>query len=889
MEFILSYIHFTIAVIYAALSFFIIVKDPRSPLHLTCAGVLVCFFIWSSSMAVIHHPAVSLETAVFFEQTGSTGWIWFNLFFLWFAWLYVGKPYIRFFKFFTILVVTIPLILSVQQITNHALIIGHEQRTWGWFSVWSRSRWMFLFLIYYHSFIITGAVFLFSAMVKSDNVLFRRQSAIMLIGGLLSLTIGTIVNIIFPLFFPEHSIPTADITALFWALGLVYAVYRYQLLNITPFIAAGRIISVMNDLLFLLDLRGRIVSVNKAAVTILACPEEKLTGLDFDTLIADNGSQQHTILNLIRDTPSNSIETVLSFSKTVKIPVALSIALIKNSGIVCVAHDISLQKMRTESLREAKQELETEIARATLELQKTNVLLTQEVLNHKKAVRELRDSQERFRIIFENAPDGMYIAKCEGTLIEANREAFRISGLFKSEILGKTVNQLGLSLESASNPGSLPVNDAILRRKDGSSLPVELSVHQVKIGGEELSLGVIRDLSLRKKAEAEAEALKAELHQAQKMEAIGRLAGGIAHDFNNLLGGISGFAQLLYKQLETERPESAVMVKKILNAASQASGRIAQLLAFARKGHFRIETVNIQQTIEEVIGLLEHTIDKKIILNHCFMAEQPIVSGDRSQLHSALLNLAVNARDALPSGGEITFKTELVGITPDTVRNFGHAGQPGTFLKVTVQDNGIGMNDETRARIFEPFYTTKEQGKGTGLGLASVYGTVKHHNGCIEVESAPGRGTTITVYLPVSAMPAAITPDEPSFEKTGSDKGRILIVDDVELLREMMRETLNIVGYEAYECIDGRDAVEWYSRNCNICDLIILDISMPILSGRECFAALKKINPLVKVIITSGHSMDKEINDTLKDGAVAFLKKPFDSDELIATIRKNLD
>ncbi len=838
-------------------------------------------------MAVIHHPAVSLETAVFFEQTGSVGWIWFNLFFLWFAWLYVGKPYIRFFKFFIILALVIPLVLSFQQIANHALICGHEQRSWGWFSVWSGSGWMYLYLVYYLSFIITGAVLLFSAMVKSDNVIYRRQSAIMLIAGLLSLITGTIVNIVIPVFFPEKAIPTADIAALFWALGLVYAVYRYQLLNITPFIAAGRIISVMNDLLFLLDPQGRIVSVNNAAVRALACPEEKLKGVDFDILIADSNLQKHAVLNLLRDTPSNSIETILSSSSSVKIPVTLSISLIKGTGIVCVAHDISLQKMRTESLREAKLMLETEVVRATMELQKTNMLLTQEIQQHKLAASELRDSQERFRIIFENAPDGMYIAKSEGTLIDANREALRISGLFKDEILGKTINQLGLSLESDS--GSLPANDAILRRKDGSSLPVEVSVHQIKIGGEELTLGVIRDLSSRKKAEAEAEALKAELHQAQKMEAIGRLAGGVAHDFNNLLGGISGFAQLLYKQLETERPESAVMVKKILNAASQASGRVTQLLAFARKGNFRVESINIHQIIEEMIGLLEHTIDKSIVLNHCFKAEQPIVSGDRSQLHSALLNLAVNARDALPSGGEITFKTEQVGISPDTVRNFGYAVQPGTFLKITVQDNGIGMNDETRARIFEPFYTTKEQGKGTGLGLASVYGTVKHHNGCIEVESAPGSGTIFTIYLPVSAMPLTAPLNKQASEKTGSAKGRILIVDDVEILREMVRETLNIVGYEAFECSDGSEAVEWYSCNCNRCDLIILDISMPNLSGRECFAALKKINPQVKVIITSGLTMDKEIRDTLKDGAVAFMKKPFDSDELIATIRKNLD
>jgi PAS domain S-box-containing protein len=887
MEYFLSYSHFFSAIIFATLGVIIIAKDPRSLLNLTCAGVFICLFIWSGSKTIIDNPATSLNIASFVERLGSAGWIWFTFFFLWFIWLYTRKPQIPFFKFFVFLSILLPAVLNFQQLVNSSLILEHLHRPWGWIAIWSSSIWTYLFFAYNSGSFVVGIILIYSAIKKSDNPLFKKQSALMILTGSLSMIPGVVVNVVMPIFFLDHAVPFADVIALCWAIGLSYAVFKYQFLDITPFIAAGRIIDVMNDLLFLLDLKGQIISVNRAALKSLNCLENQVQGIDFKHLLAESDSKKNSILNLIRTSSSTSIETTLSIPPGPAIPVILSTSLIPGSGIVCVAHDISLQKMRTESLNEAKTMLETEVSRATAELQKTNQLLVQEISEHKQATAALVETEERFRVVFENAPDGIYLAEKNGKLLDVNNEGLRISGFEKDKIIGEPIDQLGLQLME------LPLDvtegasfESAVIRADGTTVPIEFSNHTVKVQGRELTLGVVRDISLRKKSETEAEHLKAELLQAQKMEAIGRLAGGVAHDFNNLLGGIIGYTGVLKKIVQTQ-PKAAEIVNKIHNVARQATDRVAQLLAFARKGKYQVGPVDMHIVIDEVVGLLEHTIDKKITLNRNFHASHAVVSGDHSQLHSAMLNLAVNARDALPAGGLITFTTEMTTVavnanTPEVT--------PGKFILIKVQDNGMGMSEEVRSRIFEPFFSTKEQGKGTGLGLASVYGTIKNHNGFIELESSPGNGATFTISLPLTDIPLPVASTEPVADFCVVHKtGTILIVDDIAILREMIAESLKDVGFTTHECSDGVEALEWLRSHHSKCDLIILDLTMPVMGGRECYNALKKIDPALKVIITSGHAMDKEIGDILEEGAVAFLQKPFEIVELIRTVRKSMD
>jgi PAS domain S-box-containing protein len=887
MEYFLSYSHFFSAIIFATLGVIIIAKDPRSLLNLTCAAVFICLCIWSGSKTIIHNPATSLGIVSLFERMGSIGWIWFTFFFLWFIWLFTRKPKIPFFKFVVVLNIIVPAVLNFQQLVNSRLIFEHLHRSWGWLAIWSSSIWTNLFFAYTGASMFAGIVLIFHGIKKSDNPLFKKQSVLMLLTGSLTMISGTIVNVIMPIFFRDHAIPVADITALSWAIGLSYAVFKYRFLDITPFIAAGRIIEVMNDLLFLLDLKGQIISVNRAAIKSLNCLEHQLTGVDFRNLIAEADSKKNPILNLICTSSSTSIETTLSASPGPAIPVTLSTSLIPGSGIVCVAHDISLQKMRTESLNEAKKMLETEVSRATAELQKTNQLLVQEISEHKAATAALVETEERFRVVFENAPDGIYLAEKDGKLLDVNNEGLRISGFEKEKIIGESIDQIGLQiLEQPLEVTEGASYESSIKRADGTIVPIEFSNHTVKVKGKELSLGVVRDISLRKKSEAEAEHLKAELLQAQKMEAIGRLAGGVAHDFNNLLGGIIGYTGVLKKMLQSQ-PKAAEIVNKIHNVARQSTDRVAQLLAFARKGKYQDGPVDMHIVIDEVIGLLEHTVDKRISLNRNYNAGQSIVSGDHSQLHSAMLNLAVNARDALPSGGLITFTTEIA--TVEVNANMPEV-TPGTYIRIKVQDNGIGMDERVRARIFEPFFSTKEQGKGTGLGLASVYGTIKNHNGFIELESSPGMGATFTISLPLTDTPLSVDSTEPAADFcVVHNTGTILIVDDIAILREMVAESLKDVGFTTHECSDGVEALEWFRSHHMKCDLIILDLTMPNMSGRECYNALKKIDPTLKVIITSGHAMDKDIGDFLKEGAIAFLQKPFEIVELIGTVRKSMD
>lgn len=886
MEYFWSYGHFFSAITFATLGVIIIVKDPRSLLNLTCAAVFICLCIWSGSKTIIHHPATTLDVATLVERIGSIGWIWFTFFFLWFIWLFTRKPQIPFFKFFVVLSILVPASLNFQQLVNSRLIFEHLHRPWGWLAIWSSSIWTYLFFAYNSGSLIVGIILIYMAMKKSDNPLFKQQSALMIITGSLSMAAGMIVNVVMPIFFRDHAVPVADITTLCWAVGLSYAVFKYRFLDITPFIAAGRIIDVMNDLLFLLDLKGQIISVNRAAIKSLNCIENQINCVDFRNLIAESDSKKNSILNLIRTSSSTSIETTLSVSPGPSIPVTLSTSLIPGSGIVCVAHDISLQKMRTESLNGAKKMLETEVSRATAELQKTNELLVNEILEHKQATAALVETEERFRVVFENAPDGIYLAENDGKILDVNNEGLRISGFKKEKIIGEAIDQIGLQLrEQPLDVIEGTTYESAVIRVDGTTVPIEFSNHTVRVQGRELTLGVVRDISSRKKSESEAERLKAELLQAQKMEAIGRLAGGVAHDFNNLLGGIIGYTGVLKKMLQSQ-PKAAEIVDKIHNVARQATDRVAQLLAFARKGKYQVGPVDMHTVIDEVIGLLEHTIDKRITLDRKFNAARAIVSGDHSQLHSAMLNLAVNARDALPSGGQITFTTELTTVAvnaniPDVT--------PGTFIKIIVQDNGMGMDEAIRSRIFEPFFSTKEQGKGTGLGLASVYGTIKNHNGFIELDSSLGQGATFTISLPLMDTLISVPSTETVSDPCATHTGTILIVDDVDILRDMITESMREVGFTTHECIDGIEAVEWFGSHHGECDLIILDLTMPNMSGRECFFALKKIDPSLKVIITSGHAMDSEIGDILKGGALAFLQKPFEIDELVRTVSKALE
>jgi two-component system cell cycle sensor histidine kinase/response regulator CckA len=533
------------------------------------------------------------------------------------------------------------------------------------------------------------------------------------------------------------------------------------------------------------------------------------------------------------------------------------------------------------------------------ELKKTNIRLMREIAEQRLAVEEMRESEERFRILFDYAPDGMYLTDLRGAFLEGNREAERIIGYPKNELIGKSFLSLNLlppsqlikaaGLLTRSILGIPTGPDEItLIRKDGSAILVEIRTFPMNIHGKKIVLGIARDISQRKKVEEETRQFKLELHHAQKMEAIGRLAGGIAHDFNNLLGGIVGYADLLRMKLSASLPSESSTAQKIVDIAQQASRLTSQLLAFSRKGKYQVQAIDLHECIDDTTQILERTISKKIAIVKKFDARSAVVMGDRSQLQNAFLNIGVNARDAMPDGGILTFESSTFDLDTAIARSYPYKVDPGTFIKISVTDTGIGMDAETRARAFEPFFSTKGSGKGTGLGLASVYGTVKNHNGFIELWSEKGKGTSIIICLPITAAsPAA---QEMSDTTRGDRKiaGRILVVDDEKIVRDMASDALLMLGYTVVSCADGSEAVAKYRGRSGEYDLVLLDLTMPGMGGRECLKELRSINARLKVIITSGHALDNEISAILTDNTISFLQKPFDLRALSGAVSRAL-
>jgi signal transduction histidine kinase/ActR/RegA family two-component response regulator len=400
-------------------------------------------------------------------------------------------------------------------------------------------------------------------------------------------------------------------------------------------------------------------------------------------------------------------------------------------------------------------------------------------------------------------------------------------------------------------------------------------------------------LELRRKVAALQESLDSHqgdenqhAYNALKMEAVGRLAGGIAHDFNNILTAIQGNAELLQMEGfgQAERDD---MLKQVVAASRRAAELTRQLLDFARKGTFQIVAVDTTAIIEQSVALLSHSIDKRIDIKLDLQADPPTVLADPSQIENALVNLGMNACDAMPNGGVLTFATKNVALDEESCADYPSEIVPGPYVEVCVCDTGGGMDSKTRSRIFEPFFTTKEVGQGTGLALASVYGCIKSHYGNIHVDSHPGQGTTFRVLLHASET-ACVSANSPPGQDVISGTGHVLVVDDEGIVREFVSTALQKLGYSVSLCINGAEAVEYFKDSHQNVDLVILDLIMPVLNGPDTFRKLKAIDPDVKVLISSGFSQNQTTNGLIDEGALGLLSKPFRINELAHTLATHI-
>lgn len=382
--------------------------------------------------------------------------------------------------------------------------------------------------------------------------------------------------------------------------------------------------------------------------------------------------------------------------------------------------------------------------------------------------------------------------------------------------------------------------------------------------------------------------LEAQYQQSQKMEAVGTLAGGISHDFNNLLQSILGYCQLLLFKKQKEDPEFNKL-KEIERATIRASELTLQLLTFSRKVESKLRPVNLNHQVEHVHKILKRTIPKMIDIELHLEKNLKIINADPAQIEQVLMNLAVNARDAIREEGRLIIETENLTLNEEYCKT--HLGtHPGEYVLLIVSDTGHGMDKETADHIFEPFFTTKGLGKGTGLGLSMVYGIVNSHGGHITCYSEPEEGTTFKIYLPVigAEIGEQVTEKEEEIIPEGGNEG-ILLVDDEEFIRNLGEEMLTKFGYRVFTAPDGESALKLYQEKKKKISLIILDLIMPGMGGRKCLEEFRKMNPWLKVVIASGHSVNGHVKEILENGAKGFISKPYDVNQMLKIIREVLD
>lgn len=525
--------------------------------------------------------------------------------------------------------------------------------------------------------------------------------------------------------------------------------------------------------------------------------------------------------------------------------------------------------------------------------------ILRDITKRKRTEEELKHSEEKYRTILENMEEGLYELDLSGRVTFVNDAYCKMLGYPRDELLGmqywkeklkkafpEVADKVFKIVNSVYKTGkSANIEKHKVIRKDGSFGIHELSVSLLrdKEGNPIGFRGIVRDATEQYWAEKEKKKIEAQLQQMQKMEAIGTLAGGIAHDFNNLLMSIQGKVSIILYNLNKDHPLHG-QIKSIEQLIKNGSEVTKQLLGFARGGKFEVQSVNLNELVKNSKKMFAST--KKEIKMHATLQKNIwSVEADPNQIDQVLLNLFVNASQAMPDGGDMYIETENVQLDETFVKTY--LVKPGKFVRMSVADTGVGMEEETIKKIFDPFFTTKGMNRGTGLGLASAYGIIKNHNGIINVYSEKGMGTTFNIYLPASER--KIIKESRPKDKMQKGTETILLIDDEERVIEAASEMLKLLGFTVISAKSGKEAIKIYQKTKNTIDLVVLDMVLPEMNGSEIFDHLKKINPKIKVLLSSGYSVNGLAEEILNKGCKGFIQKPFTLEKLSQRIRDVLD
>ncbi len=520
--------------------------------------------------------------------------------------------------------------------------------------------------------------------------------------------------------------------------------------------------------------------------------------------------------------------------------------------------------------------------RARKRLHAMNVRLEEDIRARARTEAALRDSEARFRALLDSAPQTVLVLDVSGTITFANAQAENMFRYLRNELIGAPAGVL-IPERFLVGPFSVATLRALsarselaARRKDGSEFPVEINLSEPDPAHVDLTLAFIADITERT-------TLERQLQQAQKLESVGRLAGGVAHDFNNLLTVISGYAQMMLDDRVADNPLRESL-EEILNAANRATSLTRQLLIFSRRQMVAPKTLALNELVWHLEKMLRRLIGEDITLELSLDPRTGFVRADPGHIEQVVMNLAVNARDAMPEGGKLNIETagfhaneEYATSNPEVL--------PGDYVLLRVSDTGTGMTPEVKARIFEPFFTTKEQGKGTGLGLAMVYGIVKQSGAAILVESEPGQGTTFRILFPTATAFTLPEMRVPTVQDAPSGKETILLAEDEPGVRKYVREVLQMHGYQVLEAVNGAEAVKIGSQYAAPIHLLLSDVVMPEIGGLDLAERFATIRPGTPVLLMSGYT-DRVWRREL---AGTFIEKPFTPSALLARIREILD
>lgn len=532
-----------------------------------------------------------------------------------------------------------------------------------------------------------------------------------------------------------------------------------------------------------------------------------------------------------------------------------------------------------------------QISKLTESLSLANHDLEQRV---EERTEELQQSEENLRITLDSIGDAVIATDTLGQVVRMNPMAEKLTGWSREDAEGQPLEEvfhiigeesrqpLASPVERILASGDIAVLDpgTLLLTRNGKELKIADSGAPIynSSGGTIGVVLVFRDVT-------EEQAIQEQLRQSQKMEAVGLLAGGVAHDFNNMLGGILGAAELLARHLPDD-PKSEKFLHMITDSAERAAELTANLLSFARKQPISSTPIDVHVALRNTVSLLKNTLDRRVEIDVDLAAEASVVVGDLSQLQNAFLNLGINASQAMPEGGRLSVVTRVISLDEAYCEMSSFELTPGPYLEIEFQDTGCGIEKSNLGQIFDPFFTTKSSGKGTGLGLASVLGTLQQHKGAVNVYTELGEGTAFHLFLP-------LVKQEAFHLNTATElvpgKGRILIVDDEAVMRATAGAILESLGYEILVAEDGRRGLALFEQRWQEIDLVLMDMIMPEMNGRDCFAEMRKIDPSVRVLLSSGFTRVDDLNDLRAAGLMGFIRKPYYSSALSRVVAAALN